>query len=291
MAIKIQHSKYRSPGIIFEALVRVITSHILEGKQESAALNVLKKYFNVNRELGKELQLYQACISTNRLTENRATQYLDIIISQRKKLNETKLIQEKYDLIKELKQHYDVEKLLSYQIPNYKLYASIYKTFLAETRHSNDTIINIQDVASARFSLLEHFLGHNKTAQKKESQLIESFQNQTEDLRLLTYKILIDKFNEKYSVLNDKQKVLLKEYINDVSNKNTLKTYIEKEVPVLQKDLNKRLASIKDKVTYIKLQEAISQLNTIGKKSTVRDSEISALIIAYEIQKSLEDLV
>jgi len=285
--ITVSHSKIKNTGVLFEVLVRQITSDTLEGRSESPALQLLKKYFHAGRELGKELQLYQAFMNADRLTESRAVQFFNMVITQRQKLDEMQLTREKYELIKELKKNYDLEAFLSCKIPSYKLHASIYKTFLAEARHSGDTIMNIQDVASARFTLLEHLLGHGRKAEHKDTALLEEFKSQTEDLRLLTYKILIDRFNEKYDELNDKQKDLLREYINDISSKNTLLEYVHREVPALQKQLREKSRAIKDRVVQIKLNEVITQLNNIGSKNGVRDNEVTAMMIGYQIEKEL----
>jgi hypothetical protein len=288
--ITVNHNKIKNTGVLFEILVRQITSDILEGRTDSAALNILKKYFGANRELGKELQLYQVIFNAPNLNESRALQYLNMIIKQRKKLDERKLAAEKYELIKEIKNYYDLEKFLSCKIPSYKLYASIYKTFMAEAKFGGDAILNIQDVASARFTLIEHLIGTGrKNAKKEESALLEEFKNQTEDLRLLTYKIMIDRFNEKYQDLNDKQKSLLREYINDVSGNNTLKNYIVKEVPTLRDSIQRKSNRLNDRVMQIKINEVISQLSNIGKNRGIKDNEITALMIAYQIEKELDN--
>ena len=287
--ITVSHNKVKNTGILFEVLVRQITSDTLEGRPQSPALDLLKKYFNSGKELGKEIQLYQAFFHGNRLSEQRAVQFLDMIIHQRKKLDESKLAREKYELIKEIRDNYDLKDFLSCKIPSYKIHASIYKTFISESRHSQDTIMNIQEVASARFMLIEHLLGHvqNKQAER-ETALLEEFKNQTEDLRLLSYKILIDRFNQKYDGLNDKQKTLLREYINDASNQKTLLAYIQREVPLLQRELKNRLADVEDRVLQIKLSEVATQLSSIGKNKSVKDSEITALMIGYQILKEID---
>jgi hypothetical protein len=288
--ITVNHSKTKNTGILFEILVRQITSDTLEGRSDSVALNLLQKYFNTNRELGRELQLYQAVFNAPRLNESRALQYLDMLIKQRKKLDERKLAVEKYEFIKEVKQHYNLEEFLSCKIPSYKLHASIYKTFVTEARYGGDSIMNIQDVASARFTLIEHFIGTGrKTSKKDELVLIEEFKNQTEDLRLLTYKIMIDRFNEKYEDLNDKQKSLLREYINDVSGTNTLMNYIASEVPALCHSIQKKSHRLTDRVMQIKINEVVSQLSNIGKNRGVKDNEITALMIGYQIDKELNN--
>ena len=287
-SVNISHSKVKNTGVLFEILVRQITSDTLEGRPDSAALNMLKKYFNANRELGKELQLYQAVFNAPRLSESRALQYLDMVIKQRKKLDERKLAAEKYEFIKEVKNYYDLEEFLSCKIPSYKLHASIYKTFITEAKFGGNTVLNIQDVASARFTLIEHLIGTGrKTVKKEETVLLEEFKNQTEDLRLLTYKIMIDRFNEKYENLNDKQKSLLREYINDVSGTNTLVNYIVTEVPTLCNSIQRKSSRLNDRVMQIKINEVISQLSNIGKNRGIKDNEITALMIAYQIAKEL----
>ena len=55
---KVKHSKYKNTGLIFEFLVRQITSEVLDGTKKSNALTMLKKKFNENSELGRELSLY-----------------------------------------------------------------------------------------------------------------------------------------------------------------------------------------------------------------------------------------
>jgi hypothetical protein len=286
--ITVTNSKFKNTGVLFEVLVRQITSDTLEGRPDSSALHILKRYFNSNRELGKELQLYQAFMNAPKLSENRALQYFDMVIKQRKGLDERKLTLEKYDLIKELKQQYDVDLFLSCKIPAYKLHASIYKTFLTEAKHSSDTILNIQDAASARFTLLEHLIGTSrKSVVKEDSMLIEEFKNQTEDLRLLTYRIMIDRFNEKYDDLNQKQKDLLREYINDVSGTNTLIEYVSKEITQLRSSITKKSNRLDDRVMQIKVNEVISQLVKIGNNKSIKDNEITALMVAYEIDKEL----
>ena len=129
--ITISHNKVKNAGVLFEVLVRQITSDTLEGKAYSPALNLLKKYFSAGRELGKELQLYQAFFQGSRLNESRAVQFLDMIISQRQKLDESKLNREKYDLIKEIRTNYDLKDFLSCKIPSYKIQASNYKTLIS----------------------------------------------------------------------------------------------------------------------------------------------------------------
>lgn len=285
---KINNSKYKNTGVLFELLVRQITADTLAGKPVSEALDILKKYFNASTELGKEMQLYRAFFESGKLTETKAIHFIDLVLEQRKKLDERKLAREKYDLIKEIKATYSLNEFLSTRINNYTVYASIYKTFANQTVQGQATsVVNISEVAAAKFTLVEHLLGSNKKPEaKREDELINEFKNQTEDLRLLTYKLAVDKFNHKYSNLNDKQKALLREYIENVSNTHSLLKYVKQEIPEMRAQLTAK-AKTADKITGIKLNEVASQLEKIGAKNTIRDNEVTAMMIAYEIIKEV----
>jgi hypothetical protein len=283
------HKKWRNTGILFELLVRQVTSDTLAGRQVSDALNIMKKYFNASTELGKEVQLYRAFFETKALTETKAIHFIDLVVQKRGKLDERKLAKEKYELIKEIKAHYPLKEFLASKIPNYTINASIYKTFLSESlKDAEFGIVNIQEVATARFALIEQLTGkaakkplHENTAE------LEEFRQQSEDLRMLSYKMVIDKFNDKYSALNDKQKSLLREYINNVTNTSGLVEYVRKEIPVVRTALIEHGKTV-DKVTSIKLNEVASQLKGFGSSSIVKDSEVTALMIAYELLKELD---
>ncbi len=207
---------------------------------------------------------------------------------QRKKLDERKLTLEKYNLIKEIKERYPLDEFLSARIPSYMVHASIYKTFTNETvKGQAMSVVNISEVMAAKFTLVEHLLGSNKKAEaKREDALIKEFKNQTEDLRLLSYKLVVDRFNDKYSSLNDKQKALLREYIENVSNSNSLIKYVKQEIPIMRSQLAAK-AKGADKVTGIKLNEVASQLDKIGAKNIIHDNEVTAMMIAYEIIKEV----
>ena len=235
----ISHSKVKNPGILFELLVRQITVDTMAENMSSPALKIMKKYFNPSSELGKELQLYRSFFEMSKLNESKAIQFVDLINAQRRKLDEGKLAREKYNLVKEIRDNYDANKFFSVKIPSYKIYASVYKTFLAEC--SEFAVQNISEVANSRFTLVEHLVRDKKTNKvRSEEQFIENFKNQPEDIRLLAHKIMIDRFNEKYSNLNIHQKKLLREYINNTPNSESLISFIRSEVPMLAEAIRNR---------------------------------------------------
>lgn len=284
----LNHSKFKNAGILFECLVRQITVDTMENVKNSPAINIMKKYFNSTTELGKEIQLYRAFFEMNRLSESKAIQFVDVVTSQRVKLNDKQLATEKFNLIKEIKENYDLNSFLQAKIPSYKIYASIYKTFLAESK--NFSISNIQDIASARFTLIEHLSKDKKISKNlvSEGEIIDAFKNQTEDLRLLSYKLILDKFNEKYQNLNIKQKLLLREYINSVSNSNTFLEYVKSEIIPLKEEISQFIKNNSNKVLTIKLNEVTAQLDKISTRKKIRDNELTAMMIVYQIVEELK---
>lgn len=286
---KISHSKVKNTGALFELLVRQITADTLSGRPHSEAMNIMKKYFSASTELGKEMQLYRAFFDGSRLTETKAIHFLDLVVTQRKKLNERKLMKEKYELIKEIGRAYPLKEFLSCKLPDYIIHASIYKTFTSEAAEQNSVgIVNFSEIANARFTLIEHLSGKAvKPEIKHDSELIKEFRQQSEEMRLLTYKLMVDKFNQKYTGLNDKQKELLREFINNVANTNSLTRYVKAEIPVVRQKLQNHSTLLNDKVTTIKINEVISQLNAIAEKRVIKDREVTAMMIVYEILKEM----
>lgn len=291
MKSNVKHNKIRNTGILFELLVRKITADALENRSNDTAIKLMKEYFNSKTELGKELILYRSFFNTTKqLSEIKAFELINLLISQRKKLNEVKLNNEKYKLIREIKTHYDLKEFLTSRIPSYKVYASIYKLFDGSINELQD-FNEINGMVAAKFTIVEHLSGKvvNKET-KEDTVLFETVKNQEEDLRLLTYKILMEKFNEKYADLNERQKNLLREYIYNVSNTNKLRTYVIKMASDLVTEINVNINKISDKITKIKLTEVISQLERIKTINVVKENHMTALLIALEITKALDNL-
>lgn len=287
----VKQSKYKNTGVLFEILVRQVTTETMANKPTSAALDMIKKYFNANTEMGKELQLYRAFIdatASRPLSEAKALDFIALVVDQRKKLDENKLAIEKYNLIKEIKDVYDLREFLSCKIPDYTLHASIYKTFFNEVaKEKNVNILNIRDVATARFTLVEHLVTKTtKRTKQTEQDPLEEFRKQSEDVRVLAHKFAVDRFNEKYGNLNVSQKSLLREYINNI-NTETFKKYISNEIPVLKNNLVVGAKKTKDKIISIKLNEVANQLDSIRDSKAIKDSDIAAILIAYEILKEI----
>lgn len=288
---KLKHSKFKNAGILFELLVRQVTADILNGSDQPRANSILQKYFSESTELGKENRLYRFILEEKAKDQFSADRLLETIIRSRKKLNESLLLRQKYDLIREIKENYPIEDFLKGNITNYKLLASIYKVF-------EESITSVscdpREIFKARVCITENMM-EKKTPtrlinEEEKKDLIKVYQQQNEDVRLLAYKLLVDSFNEKYKGLDDKQKVLIREYINNISNTNSLRQYINQEVPIVREQIEQLKAKINNDVIRIKLDETMHQLDKITKGTLVKENQITALLLSYELIKELKGL-
>ena len=286
MAQRVKHSKIKNTGILFELISRQITVDVMNGNDKSKSVEMLKKFFNEKTELGKENQLYQVLLKENYRSSRKAEKLVDAVIKAREKLQNKKLRTEKYNLIKEIKKNYIVEDFFRARIPNYKVYASIYKKFLAETTPVFDPV----DEVDSTFSIIEHITRNKVKPRDTDPKVISEFKKEDKDLRLLSYQLMVDNFNGKYKSLNSMQRNLLKEYVNNISNTNSLREFINSEVNKVNEILNKILPRVKDDITKIKLTEAIKQTDSLSKGKIVKDKQVVALMRYYELIKELHNV-
>ena len=284
MSSKTKHSKIRNTGILFELLTRQITVDVLNNSKKGAAANILKEFFNKKTQLGKEYELYRVLTVENYTSEIKANHLVDAVVKARQKLNNSQLKREKYNLIKEVRTNYDINDFFMARIPNYKVNASIYKLFSVEAN------MNPQTETESRFTIVENITRKKISDKKKEDVMVEGYKKQEKDLRLLAYGILVEKFNKKYSSLSQSQKKLLKEYINNISNTNSLKELIETETLRVKSKLQSFLPKVDDKVTKIKLKEAINQAEALMKGRIVEDKQVVTLMRYYQLVKELENV-
>ena len=277
----VKHSKFKNTGILFELLVRQVASDTLS-KDSSEAVRIIKEYFSTKTQLGKELQLYQTILTEKFNSEGKANRFIDAVLTSRKRLSQSKLRREKYNLIKEIKEHYDLDKFTKARVDNYRTLASTYTIF-------ENTTLQPAEGVKLRYNLVEAVTGKraNKAIKK---QVVTEYQQQDKDMQLLSYQILVDKFNEKYGDLSSKQKNVLREYINNVSNTSNLKELISSEVPHIKRTLRNKIRSIKDPVVRIKLKEVAKQATGLGKRNVIKDQEVLSLMRFYELIKELKNI-
>jgi hypothetical protein len=290
--MNIKHNKIKNTGILFELLVRKVASDVLDGKSDSFAVKLMREHFHSKTELGKELQLYRSFFNSNVLSEGKAFNMLELVLERRSTLNEKILEAQKFLLIREIKQHCDLKQFMAGRVPSYKVYASVYKLFESVTKvDDHAAIMQINEMMTARFVIVEHLKGALKEEKIiKETAYSEVLKEQPEEIRYLSYKFLLERFNEKYSNFSDKQKNLLREYINNGTDLEKFGKYVCEEAKQLIQRIKKNSHKIKNEVTRIKINEVASQLQNIQTKTAVKDNYITALLIAYEISHELDSL-
>ena len=282
---KIKHSKFKNTGFLFELLTRQVTLEIINGSEEKAK-GIIKEFYGKGTEMSKELRLFNLLINEKYNSEAKAEKFIDAILEAHTKIDYKSLQREKYNLVKSIKENFEIKNFLSSPVTNYKILASIHKLFEGK---KND-ILDVKDVFDSKLTLVEHISSNSPTLKEKEDKLVEEYRKQEKDLRLLTYKILVETFNKKYTNLNDDQKGLLREYINNVNNTSKFNEYFEKELIKTITSLHEMYKGMKDKITKIKLRETINVLKKqkIGKKIT--DEQVSALMMSYELIKEINNV-
>jgi hypothetical protein len=284
--MKVKHSKFKNTAILFELLVKQITQEVLASSKKNVSESIIKEFFNSKKELAKELKLYNQIVKEKYTSVDDAKLFLEEIVEERKKIDENKLNKEKYNLIKTIKESYDLDKFLSSNLQNYKVLASIYKVFESKTQGRK---VEIRDFINSNNTILEH-ITDTKISPKTQDKLYEEFKKQSEDLRLLTYKLLIENFNKKYSNLDETQKNLLREFINNVSNTSTFPKFIEEETKKALTALISESKDITDKVTKIKISEMIKLFKSNKFLKENQDKQVSVLMLTYELLKEIRNV-
>ena len=275
---RVKHSKVKNTGLIFELLVRQVASDTMNNKN-SKSLQLIKRHFRPKSELSKELKLYRTVSTEKFKTENKAEKFVDAVVRARKDINESQLRRDKYNLIKDLKSNFNINEFFKSRVNNYKLQASTYKLF--EYTEADDP----KEYVDSKFTLVEHV--QDQPQIKKMGTLIEE---QNKDVRILASKLVVDKFNNKYSKLSTPQKRILKEYINNVTNSVKLRRYILTETKKLHESISSLKTSIPSKVIRIKLNEVANLLNKLGKKHIVEDKDVLTMLRYYELVNELKNV-
>lgn len=285
---RMRHSKFKNTGILFELLTKQVTADIIAGKKSSKATGILHKFFNQNTELGKEWQLYSKLLNEKIKTESFAERFYSTVLEARQKLNAKNLNFEKYQLIKEIKETYPLDEMLKSPVKNYKILASIYKLF--ENGVSSEVKFDVDEIYQSKNSIVEHLI--NKPSVVKDDD-INYYKSQSEVVRLLAYKLLVEKLNKEYSSkLDDEQRTILKEYICNVSNTNQFDVFVKGHITKIKTKLQEAISTgIDSDIVKIKIKEVINQLEKINPSKVVKDSHVTVLMLSYELLKEISTAV
>jgi hypothetical protein len=283
--VKVKHSKYKNTGILFELLVRQIASDTVSGK-DSAAIELVKKYFS-KTELAKEHKLYQALVGSKALTEGKAESLVNATLEISSRLNRSALRKEKYNIIKDIRESYDLEEFFKSKINNYSQYAAAYNLIEA---HNSLEFVEPSQVIENKVTLLEHITRTEINKTEVKDRVMEEYISMDKGTRILVYKTLLERFNSKYNNMSNTQKSVLKEYINNISNTVKLREFVNNHFAVIRAELNKLNQTVTDKTVQIKLSEVVNILKPLDKNQNVKDDNIIALLQFHQLISELKSV-
>ena len=281
--MQVKHSKYKNTGILFELLIRQITTDTLDGK-DSPAKDILKKYF-VKTELGREYKLYETLLKKTSLTETKANIVVSTLTDSSKTLNRGVIKRQKYNLISEIQKHYDLNEFFNHKLPNYKVFAAFY-TLLEIT--NTPQAVNPEQTINNKVTILEHLTAAQIKEDKVRDEVIDEFSKSDKDVRFIAYKMLLENFNSKYDTLHNNQKEILKEYITSIDNTSRLKEFYTGKINEIKETLTLLNSKTKNEVTKIKIDEIISIIHTPAKNAKINDNDLVDLLQYYDLINELE---
>ena len=284
--MKVKHSKFRNTGLIFELLVKQIAADTLS-KKDSPALAILKKHFTGNTVLVKEFKLYEFILKNKGVGQSKAESILSTITEISRKFDRKVLKAQKYDLISDIKEQYSTEEFFNIQTGDYKALASLY--CLLEAQNNNE-LVDPNLLINFKSTLLEHLTTKKQNDSNVKNSLIEEYSKYDKDLKLLTFRILLEKFNDKYKDLLPEQKRILREFITSVNSTTKLRNVVNEELTIILKEVSKATSKVKDKVVLIKLEEITKNIKPLTNKEKITDIHLVNLLQYYDLVNELKSL-
>jgi len=282
--MKVKHSKFRNTGLIFELLVKQIAADTLNNK-DSAAVSILKEYFSKKSILVKELRLYDLISKNKNVSQSKAEAILSTITEVSRGFNQDQLKKAKYSLISEIKDNYNLDEFFAIQIRDYKPFAALYCLLEAQ---NTPNLVDPQVLIDNKTTILEHLTNTPQHPEEVRDTLIEEYSKFDKDLKLLTFKILLEKFNDKYKNLLPEQKYILKEFITSVNSSKRLHSLVNEELTKIHTELISLKETIEDSVVKIKLEEVLKLIKPLSSKEKVNDNHLVTLMQYYELVNEIK---
>ena len=274
------HNKKRNIGLIYELLLRHVSSELIEGRTSKAqiALDILQKRFDRNTEIYKEFRLFNALAKSTVSDTSVAAAILAEAKSAARRFNPDKLNKEKSLLIRDINYKINNDEFYYRKIPEYKIYATI-QNLLNDWRKKDFS--NLSKMVQSEGKVIDWLL--------LEKEIKEVEDHVTEDVDSLVVKIMKEKFNQKYGdQLNEEQRDLIKAYIFSLSQGkgesikerlsemkgDTLDNLSDLEESTDNQTLLEKINSVKDKIKNEKIEE-------------VNDQTISRFLIISQLKREL----
>ena len=215
------------------------------------------------------------------LSESKAEMIINTLVESSTKLKRSEIRKQKYNLVKEIRDAYNVDKFFKAKVTNYKIFAALNN--LIENQSSDEVMP--ETVIGNKMTLLEHLT--KVPIVIPTDALLEEYKGYSKDLRGLTYKLLLDKFNETYDHLNSQQKEVLREVITAVDSTDKLKEYYNTRIAEVRETIKQKVKANTDKVMQIKLVEVLKYVKPLTKTDKVTNDCIIDLLQYYELVNEL----
>tara|TARA_Y100001938_G_C8094960_1_gene437501 strand:+ start:288 stop:1118 length:831 start_codon:yes stop_codon:yes gene_type:complete len=269
--MKNRHNKKRNTAFVYEALIKEATAAILkrDHEQKEKVINVIKKYFNPNCILSKDLDCYRALYETKGLSEKDSRRIIEAATLDKRMIDPTGLFKIQSQMINDINKEVNSD-IFSNFVPNYKTLATI------------DQLFSVKTSPTKRIML--------------ENEMVEYMTTETERLNNdkvdhVVVSTFIKKFNDKYSTdLLEEQKTLLSHYISSFTdNSLELKIYLNNEISRLKADLSeaRKINEIKeDKEMLSKLNEVIKKLDSYS-STNIDDGVLLTVLKTQNLTKEI----
>jgi len=283
--MKIKHSKFKNTGLIYELLIKQIAADTLENRP-SPAIKILKKYYSGKSFLAKEYKLYEYITKNKGIGRDKAETVLSTINEISRKLDQASLKNQKYNLIADIKESYNLEHFFSAKVRDYKALAALYCLLEAQ---NNSELVDPQIFVDNKTTILEHLTEQVQDKGDVRQSLIEEYSNYEKDLKLLTYRILLEKFNKKYATLMPEQKRILKEFITSVDSTTRLREFVNSALENVRLQLTELTELVQDDILKIKLNEVVDNITPLSNKEKVDTETLAILMQYYELIKEIRE--
>ena len=173
------------------------------------------------------------------------------------------------------------------EVRDYKPLASLYCLLEAQ---NNSNVVDPNFLVVNKCTLLEHLTSKDQNENKVKDSLIEEYSKYDKDLKMLTFKILLEKFNDNYKDLLPQQKRILKEFITSVNSNRRLYNLVNTELDNIIKEVTNLASNVKDDIVKIKLDEVIKGIKPLKKTDKVNDTHLVNLMQYYDLVNELKSL-
>ena len=277
-----KHNKKRNVGIVYELLLKHISTKLLEGNKKEAkiATRLIEKHFKKGTELYKEFRLFNALAKSNITHTHTVASILNEAKIASNKLNEKTLEREKSALLKDINYKIADKEFYYRSISDYRELGLV-QLSLNEWRKEDRDVKRLVD--------LETRLGELMLRQK--NKVNEQIYNASHGDRLVL-KIMTEKFNRRYGEeLTSDQKKIIEGYVF-LSDKTPNK--LQKFFEIKKKEALENLENFEDisanRYLLSKLDEVRKKITNLSSKDINDQSIVKFLTLTKMISEIKKEL-